>query len=311
MPGRQLTPAVGSYRYGFNGKELDDNGTGMGGGGATYDYGFRIYNPAIAKFLSVDPLTGAYPMLSSYQYASNTPIAAIDLDGLEAYIVTETQDEKGRVTKITVTRYEDVHGVAQDNRVVDNSTGDRVPYQEVIIFTKDANGDFVGQPRYSNELSPKQKLAMKRGKQEERGTHNYPGTGSDQFSTNINKGISGTFKSSTGHFDTKGRMSTSNSDYTTEDFGTFIDDRMADIDSDESVYRVDVYFSNEGLKDKLGNDAKAHYEELYPGAAVNLIVNEKVLDKNRMARSGEHLEKDSEGNANAIGVRIHTVEKEE
>ncbi len=28
----------------------------MGGGGSTYDYGFRIYNPNIAKFLSVDPL---------------------------------------------------------------------------------------------------------------------------------------------------------------------------------------------------------------------------------------------------------------
>ncbi len=42
-----------TYRYGFNGKEKDDEG--MGGGGSTYDYGFRIYNPQIGKFLSVDP----------------------------------------------------------------------------------------------------------------------------------------------------------------------------------------------------------------------------------------------------------------
>ncbi len=49
-----------------------------------YDYGFRIYNPRIAKFLSVDPLTKSYPMLTPYQFASNTPIWAIDLDGLEA-----------------------------------------------------------------------------------------------------------------------------------------------------------------------------------------------------------------------------------
>ncbi|MBW3469829.1 hypothetical protein EGN73_18695 [Arthrospiribacter ruber] len=34
--------------------------------------------------MSVDPLTGSYPMLTPYQYASNTPIQAIDLDGLEA-----------------------------------------------------------------------------------------------------------------------------------------------------------------------------------------------------------------------------------
>lgn len=34
--------------------------------------------------LSVDPLTKSYPMLTPYQFASNTPIMAIDLDGLEA-----------------------------------------------------------------------------------------------------------------------------------------------------------------------------------------------------------------------------------
>jgi polyhydroxyalkanoate synthesis regulator phasin len=32
----------------------------------------------------VDPLTSKYPMLTPYQFASNTPIQAIDLDGLEA-----------------------------------------------------------------------------------------------------------------------------------------------------------------------------------------------------------------------------------
>lgn len=49
-----------------------------------YDYGFRIYNPSIGKFLSVDPLTKSYPELTPYQFASNSPIANIDLDGLEA-----------------------------------------------------------------------------------------------------------------------------------------------------------------------------------------------------------------------------------
>lgn len=50
-----------------------------------YDYGFRIYNPAVGKFLSVDPLTKSYPMLTPYQFASNRPIDGIDLDGLEYF----------------------------------------------------------------------------------------------------------------------------------------------------------------------------------------------------------------------------------
>jgi RHS repeat-associated protein len=75
-----------NYRYGFNGKEKDS--PGMGGGGSTYDYGFRIYNPSIAKFLSVDPLTKSYPWYTPYQFAGNKPIWAIDLDGLEEYFMT-------------------------------------------------------------------------------------------------------------------------------------------------------------------------------------------------------------------------------
>ncbi len=70
-----------NYRYGFNGKEKDKEG--MGGGNQTYDYGFRIYNPALAKFLSVDPLSASYPWYTPYQFAGNKPIIAIDLDGLE------------------------------------------------------------------------------------------------------------------------------------------------------------------------------------------------------------------------------------
>jgi RHS repeat-associated protein len=85
LPGRKANP--GDYRYGFNGKELDDDGTGMGGGGNTYDYGFRIYNPQIAKFLSVDPLSSNFPFYTPYQFAANTPIMAIDLDGLESVVV--------------------------------------------------------------------------------------------------------------------------------------------------------------------------------------------------------------------------------
>jgi hypothetical protein len=59
----------------------------MGGGGSTYDYGFRIYNPSIGKFLSVDPLGGKFPWYTPYQFAGNKPIIALDIDGLEDELV--------------------------------------------------------------------------------------------------------------------------------------------------------------------------------------------------------------------------------
>ena len=85
MPGRNFN--ADKYRFGFNGQEKDDE---IKGGGNQYDYGFRIYDPRLVRFLSVDPLTKSYPELTPYQFASNSPIWAIDLDGLEAKVYTET-----------------------------------------------------------------------------------------------------------------------------------------------------------------------------------------------------------------------------
>ena len=71
---RSYTSAL--YRYGFNGKETDKE-TGE------QDYGERIYDSRLAKFLSIDPLATKYPELSPYQFASNRPIDGVDLDGRE------------------------------------------------------------------------------------------------------------------------------------------------------------------------------------------------------------------------------------
>jgi RHS repeat-associated protein len=78
MPGRTYTAA--SYKYGFNGKENDNE---VKGEGNQQDYGMRIYDPRLGRFLSVDPIGKDYPMLTPYQFASNSPIEGIDKDGKE------------------------------------------------------------------------------------------------------------------------------------------------------------------------------------------------------------------------------------
>jgi RHS repeat-associated protein len=96
MPTRQYTASfAAAYRYGFNGKENDKSFDSK----TIQDYGFRLYSPALCKFLSVDPLTKEYPELTPYQFASNTPIMAIDLDGLESldYRILQTDTKYGEV----------------------------------------------------------------------------------------------------------------------------------------------------------------------------------------------------------------------
>jgi len=73
----------GDYRYSFNGMESDDEVKGKGN---SYDYGFRHYDNRLGKFLSLDPLAKSYPWLTPYQFASNSPIVASDIDGLEANV---------------------------------------------------------------------------------------------------------------------------------------------------------------------------------------------------------------------------------
>jgi RHS repeat-associated protein len=79
QPGRRFSAGSG-YRYGFNGKENDKD---VKGDGNQQDYGMRIYDPRLGRFLSEDPLTNEYPELTPYQFASNCPIDGLDLDGLE------------------------------------------------------------------------------------------------------------------------------------------------------------------------------------------------------------------------------------
>src|SRR5690606_8854332 len=74
------------YRFGFNGKEKDNE---IKGSGNSYNYGMRMYDPRIGRPFSVDPYAAKYPHLSTYQFFSNNPILNIDLDGLEGVDYTK------------------------------------------------------------------------------------------------------------------------------------------------------------------------------------------------------------------------------
>jgi RHS repeat-associated protein len=69
------------YKYGFNGKEKDDE-TSVGGG--SYDFGARIYDSRLGRWLSLDPLMTKYPSLSPYNFSENNPVFFNDPDGRDA-----------------------------------------------------------------------------------------------------------------------------------------------------------------------------------------------------------------------------------
>jgi RHS repeat-associated protein len=69
-----------SYKYGFNGMLKDDEIKSLSG--TSYDFGARMYDPRVGRFLSLDPRIKDYPAWSSYVFVRNNPILRIDPTGM-------------------------------------------------------------------------------------------------------------------------------------------------------------------------------------------------------------------------------------
>jgi RHS repeat-associated protein len=68
------------YRFGFNGMEMDNEVQGQGN---AYDFGARIYDSRLGRWMSLDAKAKAYQ--SNYAFARNCPITWIDPDGNDDY----------------------------------------------------------------------------------------------------------------------------------------------------------------------------------------------------------------------------------
>jgi RHS repeat-associated protein len=78
MPGRSFNS--GEYRYGFQGQEKDDE---LKGEGNSVNYKYRVHNPRLGRFFSIDPLAPDYPWNSPYAFSENRVIDGVELEGLE------------------------------------------------------------------------------------------------------------------------------------------------------------------------------------------------------------------------------------
>jgi RHS repeat-associated protein len=72
----------GDYRFGFNGMFKDNEVKGIGN---SLDFGSRIYDSRIGRWLSLDPLARQYPSISPYAFAANNPIYYLDPDGRKIF----------------------------------------------------------------------------------------------------------------------------------------------------------------------------------------------------------------------------------
>jgi RHS repeat-associated protein len=81
---------AGEYRFGFNGMERENE---FYGAGNTYDFGARILDVRIGRWMSVDPKVNKFPFESSFCFVSNNPNIYKDPTGEEKIIVIGGKDK--------------------------------------------------------------------------------------------------------------------------------------------------------------------------------------------------------------------------
>ena len=73
-----VNPFIGdSFKYGFGGKEYDDSMDIN-----TYDFGARNYDPALGRWMNLDPLAEKMRRHSPYNFGFDNPVFFIDPDGM-------------------------------------------------------------------------------------------------------------------------------------------------------------------------------------------------------------------------------------
>jgi RHS repeat-associated protein len=80
LPGR-FGGGFADQNFGFQGQLKDDELNASVG--TSYAFEYRVHDPRVGRFLSVDPLAAKYPWNSSYAFSENRVIDGFELEGLE------------------------------------------------------------------------------------------------------------------------------------------------------------------------------------------------------------------------------------
>ena len=154
MPNRYFSSA--DYRYGFNGKEHDDE---LKTNSNSYDFGARMYDPRIGRWLAVDPQRKQYPYFSPYLGFGNSPIILIDPTGGVLYLGGDVNQALLDIQSLVPPEYRQAIYIATDGTIQIDRTKDWPSANDIANLK--VGGDGGGYASYElieNLISAKERI---------------------------------------------------------------------------------------------------------------------------------------------------------